>query len=247
MARIADSYQYGAGTTRAVERWASLAAATATIAYGISRRNAKGLFLAAAVAPLAYRGAVGHWPWHSNGRGNGYENTQFAETREALGGDRGVNVRESIRLETPVAEVYEFWRQLQNLPRFMTHLESVTDLGNGRSHWVAKGPAGLRVEWDAEIFNEVENKVIAWRSQPGSDVVTAGSVTFAPVRGGRTTQVTVNMQYAPPAGRAGAFLAQIFGREPSQTIREDLRNLKQTLEAGETPRTARHQVTEPRV
>ena len=118
----------------------------------------------------------------------------------------------------------------------MTHLERVTELGDGRSHWVARGPAGSRVEWDAEIINEVENKVIGWRSLPESDVVTAGSVTFAPMRGGRGTQLSVHLQYAPPAGRAGAFVATLFGREPSQTIREDLRRLKQLLEAGEIPR-----------
>jgi len=154
----------------------------------------------------------------------------------ALAGDRGFHVRESIRLEKPVDEVYRYWRQLANLPRFMSYLESVTDLGNGRSHWVAKGPAGVNVAWDAEIINEVENKVIGWRSLPDSDVVTAGSVNFDVVRDGRSTQVSVHLQYAPPAGRAGAWIATLFGREPSQTIREDLRHFKQLLEAGETPR-----------
>jgi uncharacterized membrane protein len=112
----------------------------------------------------------------------------------------------------------------------------VTDLGDGRSHWVAKGPAGVNVEWDAEIINEVENKVIGWRSIPGSDVVTAGSVNFAPIGSGRGTQLSVNLQYTPPAGRAGAWLATLFGREPSQTIREDLRRVKHRLETGEVPR-----------
>ena len=101
---------------------------------------------------------------------------------------------------------------------------------------MAAGPAGLAVEWDAEIINEVENKLIAWRSLPGSDVVTAGSVNFDAARGGRSTQVSVHLQYAPPAGKAGALVASLFGREPSQTIREDLRHFKQLLEAGEIPR-----------
>jgi uncharacterized membrane protein len=143
-----------------------------------------------------------------------------------------------VRLERPLSEVYGFWRQLENLPRVLTHLQYVTDLGGGRSHWVARGPGDLSVEWDAEIINEVENRVIAWRSLPDSDVVTAGSVTFKPVRGGRSSEISVHLQYEPPAGRAGAFLARMFGREPSQTIREDLRRLKQVLEAGEIPRTS---------
>ena len=212
---------------REIERWASLAAATAVMAYGFSRRNIQGVALAAvAASPFAYRSLSGKWPFENG------------DTRAALSGDRGIHVRESLRLERPVSDIYSFWRQLENLPRVFTHLEQVTELGNGRSHWVARGPADLGVEWDAEIINEVENKVIGWRSLPDSDVVTAGSVNFKPVRGGRATDVSVHLQYEPPAGRAGALLARIFGREPSQSIREDLRRLKWVMEAGEIPRTS---------
>jgi uncharacterized membrane protein len=151
----------------------------------------------------------------------------------ALGGDRGIHVYDAIRLELPVDEVYAYWRRLENLPRFMTHLDRVQETGGGRSRWVAIGPAGMRVEWDAEIINEIDGEILAWRSLPGSDLVSAGSVTFEPVRGGRSTQVTVHLQYSPPAGKAGALIASLFGREPSQAIREDLRRFKQILEAGE--------------
>jgi uncharacterized membrane protein len=199
------------------------------MAYGFTRRNAPGVALAVAAAPLAYRGLVGKWPFE-----NGYAD----DTRTALSGDRGIHVRESIRLERPVGDVYAFWRQLENLPRVLSHLKHVEELGDGRSRWIAKGPVDLGVAWDAEIINEVENKVIAWRSLPDSDVVTAGSVMFKPIRGGRATELSVHLQYAPPAGRAGAFLATVFGREPNQTIREDLRRLKQVMEAGEIPRTS---------
>src|SRR5689334_2150849 len=150
-----------------IERWASLAAASAVMAYGLSRRSVGGLCLMAAATPLAYRGLSGHWPRVGDGApSNG-------DTRAALSGDRGVVVREAIRLEEPIAEVYRFWRHFENLPRFMKHLERVTELGNGRSHWVACGPGGMRVEWDAEIINEIENKVIGWRSLPGADVISA--------------------------------------------------------------------------
>jgi uncharacterized membrane protein len=212
---------------RDLERWASLAAATAVIAYGFSRRSIPGMCLAVAAAPLAYVGLVGEWPF-ANGRASG-------NTKTALAGNKGIHVRESIRVERPLPEVYRFWRQLENLPRFMTHLERVTESGERRSHWVARGPAGVNVQWDAEIINEEENKVIGWRSLRGSDVVTAGSVNFSTVRGGRSTQLSVHLQYTPPAGKAGAFFATLFGREPSQTIREDLRHVKQLLEAGEIP------------
>ena len=212
---------------REIERWASLAAATAVVAYGFSRRSAPGVALAAAAAtPFAYRVLTGRWPFENG------------DTHTALSGERGLHVREAVRIERPVSEVYAFWRQLENLPRVLTHLEQVTERGDGSSHWVARGPADLGVEWDAEIINEVDNKVIAWRSLPDSDVVTAGAVNFKPVREGRATELSVHLQYEPPAGRAGAYLARMFGREPSQTIREDLRRLKQVLEAGEIARTS---------
>jgi uncharacterized membrane protein len=154
-------------------------------------------------------------------------------TRTALAGPRGLRVIDAIRLEQPIEQVFSYWRRLENLPTFMSHLVSVTQTSPTRSHWVAKGPAGLKVEWDAEIFNEIDNKLIAWRSLPGSDIVTAGSVNFDAARAGRSTQVTVNLQYDPPAGKAGALIAAMFGRAPSQTIREDLRKWKQRMEAGE--------------
>lgn len=212
-----------------LERWASLAAAGAVMAYGFSRRTTPGVALAVAATPLVYRGISGKWP---------FENGDADDTRHALSGNRGIHVRESVRIERPINEIYAFWRQLENLPRVLTHLESVEEFGDGRSHWTARGPVDLSVEWDAEIINDIADKLIAWRSLPHSDIVTAGSVNFTRVRGGRATEVSVHLQYGPPAGRAGAFVARIFGREPSQTIREDLRRLKQVMEAGEVPRTS---------
>jgi len=217
-----------------LKRWGALAAAAAVIGFGVSRRSMPGLLIAAGAAPLAYRGATGRWPAALESllaRGG--------DTRTALSGPRGIHVRESVRLECPVDEVYRFWSRLENLPTFMANLIGVTDLGGGRSHWIARGPGGLRIEWDAEIINEIQNKVLAWRSLPGGDVVSAGSVTFQPARGDdRGTQLTVTMQYEPPAGSFGAVVASAFGREPAQAIREDLRRLKQLLEAGEIAKAA---------
>jgi uncharacterized membrane protein len=215
------------------ERWLTLGAGTVLLCLGTARRSTVGAWLALSSTPLLYRGITGRWPALSKGT------CRSDDTRSALGGERGVHVRESVRLEVPVDEVYRFWRRLDNLPRFMAHLYRVTEGPDGRSHWVAAGPAGLEVQWDAEIINEVENEVIGWRSLPGADVATAGSVRFDKTRGGRGTQVTVHLQYAVPGGRAGAAIASLFGREPSQTIREDLRRLKQVLEAGEMPGTTR--------
>jgi uncharacterized membrane protein len=212
-------------SVRQLADWTALSSGALLLLYGVTSRNRMGLYAAAASAPLLYRGLTGSWPL-SNGRDT--------DTRTALGGDRGLRVRDAIRVEVPLEEVFRFWRRLENLPRFMTYLDSVTESPDGlRSQWVARGPAGLSVAWDAEITNETENQLIAWRSLPNSDVVTAGSVNFDRARGGSATQLTVHLQYAPPAGKGGAAIARLFGRAPSQTIREDLRRLKQLLEAGE--------------
>jgi uncharacterized membrane protein len=213
---------------RQLEDWTMLSSGAVLLLYGAARRDRFGLWAAVASTPLLYRGLTGEWPI-ANGR--------TTDTRRALAGERGLQVCESIRLEVPIEEVFRFWRRLENLPRFMTYLKSVTEHADRKhSHWIAAGPADVSVEWEAEIINEVENRVLAWRSLPDSDVVTAGSVNFERVRAGRATQLTVNLQYAPPAGRSGAALAWLFGRAPSQTIREDLRRLKQLLEAGEIAR-----------
>jgi uncharacterized membrane protein len=212
------------------ETWLALGTGALLLLIGASRRSAVGACLAVSSAPLLYRGITGRWPSVLNGH------LQPDSTKTALGGACGVHVRESVRLELPVADVYRFWRRLENLPRFMTHLHRVTQGSDGKSHWVAAGPAKLAVEWEAEVINEIENTILAWRSLPGSEIVTAGSVNFDTARGGRGTQVSVHLQYAPPAGKAGALVASLFGREPSQTVREDLRHFKQLLEAGEIPR-----------
>ena len=154
-----------------------------------------------------------------------------SDTRQQLGGSSGVHVEESVTVNRPVAEVYRFWRNFENLPNFMNHLESVSQREAGISHWVAKGPAGTKVEWDARIINEVDDKVIGWQSIEGSTISTAGSVNFAETP--RGTEVRVHLQYNPPAGKVGAAIAWLLGEEPSLQIREDLRRFKQLMETGE--------------
>ena len=217
-----------------LQNWLAIGAATSLLVAGMRRRSAIGTVAALSSVPLLYRGIAGRWPQVFNGSEARSTGTR-SNTKRALAGDRGVHVRESIRLELPVAEVYRFWRHLANLPKFMSHLDQVTESSDGQSHWIAKGPAGLGVEWDARIVNEVDGKVIGWQSMPGSDVDSAGSVNFDSVSNGRSTQLSVHLQYSPPGGKAGALIASLFGKEPSQTVREDLRRLKQLLEAGEVP------------
>jgi uncharacterized membrane protein len=213
------------------ERWASVAIGVGLLLGGLARRDRAGALAGAVGSAMLFRGTSGHCPVNAAiGR-----NTALADTRGALGGRRGIHVKESITIGRPLDELYRFWRNLENLPRFMEHLEVVQVTGPDQSHWVAKGPAGRSVEWDAEIINEVENQVIGWRSLPGSTVTSAGSVNFDDAGPERGTRLTVHLQYDPPGGRVGALFAKLFGEEPSQQIREDLRRLKQLLEAGQAP------------
>ena len=146
---------------------------------------------------------------------------------------QGIKVEESVTIHRPVLEVYRFWRNFENLPRFMDHLESVTVLDDSRSHWVAKGPAGSRVEWDAIIHNEIEDELIAWRSLPGSEINNAGSVHFTPTADASGTDVRVVLSYEPPAGKLGAYVAKLLGEEPSKQVADDLRRFKQVMDSGD--------------
>ena len=222
-----------------VERWASALGGAALTAFGIKQlkdRSPAGAALAAAGTALIYRGATGYCPVYSAAGINTADGHD--DTREHLSGARGVNVEEVVTVNKPAAELYRFWRNFEQLPRFMDYLVSVRQLDQRRSHWVAKGPAGRRVEWDAEIINEIPDELIGWRTLDGADVVSAGSVRFVAAPGGRGSQVRVRLQYAPPGGKIGAAIAWVFGKEPSQAIREDLRHFKQLMEAGEIPTTA---------
>jgi uncharacterized membrane protein len=134
-----------------------------------------------------------------------------------------------------IDDVYRAWRDFERLPSFMRHLESVSIVDARRSHWKAKTPAGMPVEWDAEIVQDREAEWLAWRSLPGSEIENTGSVRFAPAPGARGTEVRVQLEYAPPAGRLGRGIAYLFGEEPEQQIREDLRRFKQLIETGEVP------------
>jgi uncharacterized membrane protein len=144
--------------------------------------------------------------------------------------------RVSIAINTAPEKLYAFWRNFENLPRFMNYLEDVTVRDNGRSHWVAKGPAGVRVEWESEVTHDKPNESIGWRTLPDSQVRHYGRVRFEPEKNGRGTLVHVEMHYAAP-GKLSAQLAKILGQDPKVRIKRDLRSLKQLLETGEIATT----------
>jgi uncharacterized membrane protein len=174
----------------------------------------------------------------------GLRRTEERDSRVAsVGRGQGIKVEQSVTINRPVVEVYRFWRNFENLPRFMDHLESVTVIDETRSHWVAKGPAGTRIEWDAVIHNELDDELIAWRSLPGSEVNNAGSVHFTPTANG--TEVRVVLSYEPPAGRMGAVVARLLGEEPSKQVEDDLRRFKQVMDLGDVTATSRPHAGRP--
>jgi uncharacterized membrane protein len=162
----------------------------------------------------------------SNGRENG-------QAEGIVGSNKGIRVKSAITVARPVSEVYGFWRNFENLPRFMSHLESVQVVDDKRSHWTALGPAGIRLEWDAQTVEDRPNELISWRSLPGGQVETSGYVRFRPAPGNRGTEIVVEMRYDPPGGVLGASIAKLFGESGQEVVTRDLQAFKNVLEVGE--------------
>lgn len=135
-------------------------------------------------------------------------------------------------------QVYRAWKDLEGLPRFMQHLVSVESRGGRRSHWVAGGPGGTRIEWDAEVVDDVPGCRLAWRSLAGADVDNRGAVSFAPAPDDQGTEVTVELVHVVPGGRLGRAVARMFGEHPAQQASDDLRRFKQIMETGEVVRSS---------
>lgn len=220
-----------------VERWASVVLGGALAGYGLKMRSAGGLALAGLGGVLVWRGATGHCPVYESLGVTTAVGDDAPQVSVPYG--RGVRVEKSVTVDAAPADVFLYWRNFENLPRFMNNLEKVEVLDRLRSRWVAKGPAGSTVEWEAEIINEVPNELIGWRSVDGSTVGNAGSVHFAAVSGGRATEVKVVLRYDPPGGIFGAAISKFLGEDPAANVEEDLNRLKTLLETGRTSTTAR--------
>jgi uncharacterized membrane protein len=211
-----------------LERGLSLIGGGALVLYGL-RRSLGNLALMLGGGALIYRGLTGYCAaYQALG-----VNTAHRDT------GHGVALGATITVNKPAAEVYRFWRHLENHPRFMQHLESVVTTNGKRSHWVAKAPLPAPIEWDADIVAERENAMLSWRSLPGADVENAGTVRFRELPNGRGTEVRVRLEYAPPGGVVGVAVANLFKTLTEQQLKEDLRRFKQIIETGETP-TADH-------
>jgi uncharacterized membrane protein len=211
-----------------LERWGSMIGGGALLLYGLTRRSLGGMVLALVGGDLVYKGLM---------RGDGHLHEVFGlETPQdripsmTIPHGRGIKIERTVTVNRSPEELYSFWRDLTNLPRFMDHLESVEVLDSLHSHWVAKGPAGLKAEWDAEIINDIPGELIGWHSLKNADVPNAGSVHFEKAPRSKGTRVTVVLKYDPPAGALGDAFAKLFGQAPSQTVREDLYRFKEMLE-----------------
>lgn len=217
-----------------IERWITTFAGLALAAYGLKKRSKSGWLSAAAGGGLLFRGLSGHSFLYDAFGINRANRTQNPIVSVPHG--EGIKIEHTISIHRPPEQLFHFWRNLENLPLVMKHLESVTVLDPEHSHWVAKAPAGQVVEWDAVIHNEIENELIAWRSIDGSEIDHAGSVEFIENATGGT-DVKIVLNYRPPAGKVGAIVAKILGEEPAKQIEEDLKQFKTMIEA--TPVTTR--------
>jgi len=216
------------------ERLACAIGGAALVVLGLKKQNLAGAALALIGGGLAYRAWTGHCDLVE-----ALSVTTAGKRREGADGSvhKGLKVQKSFTIQRSPEDCYRFWHDFENLPRFMTHLQSVQKLGGNRSRWTARGPLGTNVSWDAEVINDKSNELIAWRSVEGADISNAGSVRFRPGPNGNGTEVTVELNYEPPAGVIGATIAKLLGEEPELQVREDLRRFKQVMETGEIPTT----------
>lgn len=224
------------------ERIASVLGGALLAGYGLERRDLPGLGLVALGAMLVQRGASGHCMVYGalgvstrEGSIPRRKRGEIVSAAATVNARDAIKVEQTITVERPPAELYGVWRDFRNLPRFMRDLESVTSLADGRTHWVAVGPGGTRIEWDAVIVNDIQDSLIAWKTVGSPDIAHAGSVHFRPSADGRGTDVRLIMEYEPPGGRLGkvaSALTRIFGESPSQRMKEDLERFKEQMESG---------------
>jgi uncharacterized membrane protein len=215
-----------------IERLASAAAGACLVAAGLYRRNVVGLATAAVGAALVQRGLSGRCAVYQ-ALGINTRAESGTARRRGVRAKRGRRHESTIVICRPANALFDFWRALHNLPKLFDHLVSVVDLGDGRSHWVARGPLGGQVEWDAEIHQQKPGELIAWRSVAGSDLDTAGSIHFRSTPGNQRTIVTLNMKYDPPAGKIGDAIATSLGSSVTDELEEGLRRFRQIAETGE--------------
>ncbi|MCP6762667.1 MAG: SRPBCC family protein [Fischerella sp. CENA71] len=205
------------------ERWASLIGGSAMVFMGLRQRSLRGVLMALAGGGLIFQGAT--------------KQSTIQQAQEAIGMNQAIKVEKTVTINKSADELYRFWHNFENLPRFMKHLKFVKVYDDKKSHWIANAPLGQSVEWDAYILEDRENEFISWASASGADVENSGFVRFQKAPGDRGTEVKVVMEYNPPGGALGVAIAKLFGEEPQQQIGDELRRFKMLMEAGEIATT----------
>ncbi len=211
----------GTARTWQKQRWSpaqrALAGAcgSAFALYGYFRGGVKGAALCALGSALVARASA---------------NEEIAEVLRA----RGILAQKSIVVDAPVEQVFAYWRNLENLPQWMSHVREVRALGDDRYHWTVDGPLGVAVEWDSELLNYEENREMTWHSVGDSQVDHVGRVRFEDAGDGRT-RIHVQLRYTPPGGAAGHAVAKAFGTDPKSSMDDDLARMKVAIETGRAP------------
>lgn len=250
VSRSGSSYMAGISVNN-IEQIAAAAGGGALLFYYLRKVSLADALLVGAAGALIYRGVTNR-PFNikaaigterlteeiqslterAKGWAQGWAD-EFKGKIERFRGQSGpIQVEKRIVIAKSPEELYAFWRNFENLPNIMSHLESVTGTRGKRSHWVAKGPAGVPIEWDAEIMEDKKNEMISWRALADADVPNEGTVYFEKAGDGQT-ELRVSMEYTLPGGEIGAALAEFFGEDPARKIEDDLNNFKEAVEGGE--------------
>lgn len=206
------------------ERGASTLAGGLILVDGLRRRGVGGLLESVVGTSLLYRGSTG-FCWLYN-----MLNIDRLEEREGREGRPSIRVQRTITIDRDPQTVYSVWRRFENLPRFLQHVESISALDGKRLRWVVRGPRGRRVEWNAEIVEDIPGQHLAWRSEEGEPLRHSGSIGFLPLEGGRATEVKVSLQYEPMHGAFREVVKKLLGDDPRRQIREDLERFRNVVE-----------------
>ena len=202
------------------------------MAVSMTRQGTQRAALLSGGGVMLYRGIVGRCPVFSLLGVSTAESSK--ELEERLFAGKGITVEKSIVVDRPVHEVYRFWRNLSNLPRFMSHVESVKVLDDKHSYWVIRGPLNTKFEWEAEIFHEKQDEWIAWKSVDQYRFPNTGTIRFTPVKGkqGPATELRITFAYKPPGGVVTRQISNFFKKEPGSVLDGDLLRFKEIIETG---------------
>jgi len=215
-----------------LERAVSIFAAGFLTQRCFKTKGVAGVALALGAGELMRRGVTGHC--YARGYAKACAMGEApAASQPVIAYQAGEIIEDVVTVRRSSQDLYSFWRKLSNLPQFMERVEEVKEIDGVRSHWMMRGPAGYRLEWEAEVFRDEPNELIAWRTVGNADIVSVGSVTFKPRAGNRGTEVRVKLQYDPPGGKAVSTLARLLGNAPAFEVRRDLMQFRQLMESGE--------------